>query len=296
MKTPHRLVSTLRRGNASSLLRSIVGRLFFLALALLLAWKLIAELIEPHFLLWLGTRLPYLEAETVGGTRLRLYGDTRPYVGKIAGLQKGLIWVRGGRSLAQEAYGLGCPIVIYNGLAYNSAHAEIQKQEFEGFVRLTKMFHMDTADTPIRFLQRKYKPVPSLGTVVFQYDIFPTGAIEVAADFSSLTVLWSKAYLTSEQGARYFTRYSDNNGTSKGVDQLGIWQTAEPLPARACFENEAGTRRFCVEPQAPAMLYYGRERYNQYNWRGIYVLAWSGIDLEIDPLQTYRYRIVLEAE
>ncbi|MBN1936743.1 MAG: hypothetical protein JW934_18930 [Anaerolineae bacterium] len=282
------------RKTAIKVVRWMLG----VVLTFLLAWKLVAELIEPHVLLWFTPRQPYLEAETVGGTRLRLYQDTRPYVGKIAGLQKGLVWVQGRQVLTEEAYGFGCPIIIYNGLAYNSAYAEIDLIEFDGFTRLTKVFTIDTADTPIRFLRRKYKPVPSLGEIVFQYDIYPGGVIEVSVDFSGLTVEWSQAYLMSEQGAHHFTRYTDSNGADKGVDQLGIWQTSQPLPEWACFERQGGKLCFCVKPnsEAPAILYYGRERYNQYNWRGLYYLAWSGMDLEIDPTPTYRYRILLEAE
>jgi len=46
---------------------------------------------------------------------LRLHSDTRPHVGKIAGLQKGLVWVQAGQTLVEEGYGFGCPIVEYNG-------------------------------------------------------------------------------------------------------------------------------------------------------------------------------------
>lgn len=273
------------------------GRWFFVVLMLaLFIWKLIAELIEPHFLLWLRPRLPYDEVQLANGMSLRLYQDTRPYVGKIAGLQKGLIWVQDRQVLVEEAYGFGCPIIHYNGMAYNSVHAEIEKSVMGDSTRLTKHFEIDTADTPIQFLRRKYRPVPSLGIVTIHYDIDLNATIDVTVDLSALTVAWDKAYLMSEQGAHHFTRYQDSNGTQRDAAQLGIWQTADPLPVSACFESQKRILRFCVEPQPPARLYYGRERYNQYNWRGIYTLAWSGADIEIDPTPIYRYRIFLEAQ
>ena len=93
---------------------------------LALAWKLIAEIIEPHFLLWSQPRGQVLQVPTVGGTSLRLYSDTRPYVGKIASLQKGLAWVAGKRLLIEEGYGFGCPIVEADGRAYVSRSAQVE--------------------------------------------------------------------------------------------------------------------------------------------------------------------------
>ncbi len=65
----------------------IVRWFLVVIMSALFIWKLIAELIEPHFLLWLWPRLPYDEVQLANGTSLRLYQDTRPYVGNIAGLQ-----------------------------------------------------------------------------------------------------------------------------------------------------------------------------------------------------------------
>ena len=59
---------------------------------------------------------------------------------------------------------------------------------------------------------------------------------------------------------------------------------------------------FCVEPVeeglgTPVEMYYGRERYKQYNWRGTYQLSWAGVDLALDaPQSTYAYRIRLEVQ
>jgi hypothetical protein len=274
----------------------------------IVAWRLVAELIEPHLLLLLQPRAPFLEVPAVAGTNLRLYSDTRPHVGKISGLQKGLVWVRNGRLLVEEGYGFGTPIVEYDGLAYLSRHAETQILELADGVRLIKRYQMDTVDTPIQFLRRKYRPVPSIGTITFQYDVRPEGVIDVAIDLSQLNVDWARVYLMNEQGARRFTRYQDARGTVLEREEIGIWDSTAEFSGPACFSASRGadlskdaTIRFCVEPagngeEPPAMVYYGRERYNQYNWRGIYYLSWAGVDLALDaPQSAYRYRITLEA-
>jgi hypothetical protein len=135
--------------------------------------------------------------------------------------------------------------------------------------------------------------------VVVRYDVHPDGIIDVEVDFSGLKRAWNKAYLMNEQGAHFFTRYRDSDGRQVGASELGIWHQASPPPARACFDGSKVRLSFCVQVEEPVNLavYYGRERYNQYNWRGIYYLAWSGVDIEIGGSRpSYRYRIVLEAQ
>ena len=276
-------------------LHRIVGRLLLAALAAIFIWQLVAEIVEPHFALHFYPRSPSFETPSISDTALRLYGDTRPHVGKIAGLQKGLVWIRNGQALVEEGYGFGCPIVEFDNRAYISREAEIERSTEDNVVRLIKHYHIDTLDTPIQFLRRKYRPVPSLGTVTIGYDIHPNGTIDVTVDFSRLSVSWSRAYLMNEQGARRFTRYLDVEGTRLEADQIGIWTSPGTFIARACFDSADGTLGFCVEPEAPAFVYYGRERYNQYNWRGIFYLSWAGIDIELAaPQPIYRYRITLE--
>ncbi|MBN1641590.1 MAG: hypothetical protein JXA09_10165 [Anaerolineae bacterium] len=284
------------KGRAIPWRRRLWAWVLIALIAPILAWRLTAELIEPHLLLWLGPHAPYLEAPAIAGTTLRLYADTRPHVGKIAGLQKGLVWVRGGRPLVEEGYGFGCPIVVYDGLAYLSRHAEIEMAPTTVGTRFVKRYAIDTADTPIQFLRRKYRPVPSLGEVVYTYDVHPGGMIDVVVDLSGLTVDWARVYLMNEQGAQRFPHYYDTLGRALSGDEIGIWEPSAAFIARGCFESPDRDLRFCVEAQPPATVYYGRERYRQYNWRGTYYLSWSGVDIELEaPRERYAYRITLEA-
>ena len=282
----HRVVGSWRRGCWFSLV--LVGAL--------LAWQLGAELVEPHFLLgvgdWLQRRPPPLEVATAGGTALRLYSDTRPHIGKIAGLQKGLVWTQQGDELVEEGYGLGCPIVESDGQAYVSSHAETAMARDGEVVILTKRYSMDTVDTPVRLLRRKFRSAPSLGVVVVRYEIQTDGTVGVTADLSGLQVPWDRAYLMNELGARRFTHYSDASGTDLPAHGIGIWELAGVR--QACFDSADGRLGFCIDADKPAQLYFGRERTRLCNWRGLSSLSWAGIDLEIPaPQSYYAYEISL---
>jgi hypothetical protein len=221
---------------------------------------------------------------------LRLYATTRPHVGKIASLHKGLVLVHGGHELIEEGYGFGLPIVEANGVAHISRDAETWLVREGSEVTLVKAYRIDVADRPSRFLHVKYQNVQPLGTVVFSYTVRPPELIDVTVDFSGLEENWDRAYLMNEQGARAFTRYRDPTGMPQGGDDVGIWrETSAPF---GCWEAPTHRLRFCVEAVAGQPGFVGRERYNQYNWMGIYTLSWSGIDIQVEaPLETYTYTI-----
>ena len=265
-------------------------------IAALVAWMLTAEIVEPHVLLWLQPASPALETASIAGTTLRLYKSTHPHIGKIAGLQKGLVWVQDGRALVEEGFGFGCPIIELNGQAYLSKHAQTEKIRFGETTRLIKRYHIDTQDTPIRLLRRKYRVVRPLGTVTVGYSVHSSGIVDIEVDFSDMVAPWDKAYLMNEQGAHRFRHYYDQAGVDLEGDDIGIWQRAGITVGRACFDSATRGLAFCVERGEASALYYGRERYWQHNWRGLYFLSWSGIDIEIaGPRDRYSYRVVLEA-
>ncbi len=264
----------------------------------LLAWFTVAEIIEPHWTLapaaMILPRTAPLEIPATESTSLRLYADPRPHVGKITGLQKGLVWVAQGRELIEEGYGFGCPIVEIEGRSYNSRHAETEVISTENGARLVKRYRIDTGDTPIRFLRRKYRPVPSQGVVSVTYDMQLPGIIDIEADFTQLKGAWQRVYLMNEQGAGVFRYYRDERGTRYEPHEVGIWDTGST--GQACFETADGQYAFCVQPGQADAVHFGRERYLQYNWRGIYYLSWAGIDLVVDgPRDSYRYRVILLA-
>ncbi|MGQ9489724.1 MAG: hypothetical protein ACUVS6_03190 [Anaerolineae bacterium] len=263
---------------------------------LFLAWFIAKEAIEPHWSIRLMALPrpgpPPYELTLADGLAVRAYPDTRPHVGKIASLQKGLVLAQDGHELIEEGYGFGVPIVIYQGRSYVSRHATVVARPTER--RIVKEFEVDVEDTWTELFRRKYRPVSPLGSIVFTYTVAAAGTLEVAVDFSRLLVPAELVYLPHEQGARHFTLYSDSDGVVRDfADFADQW-----VPTRAavtCFTAKTRRLRFCTETASGQAKYMGRERYNQYRWSGIFWLSWAGTDIELArPTGVYRYRVTVE--
>jgi hypothetical protein len=218
---------------------------------------------------------------------VRLYADPRPHTGKVARLQKGLVLLDAGQERIEEGFGFGLPLIEVEGQAYLSRSAAVERVGNT----LVKHYQLDTQDTPSGFLRRKYEPVSPIGTVTVSYTV-DAGGIDVVVDLSSLETSWTRAYLMNEQGARFFTRYEEPGLAAEG-EQFGRWQAT--TAQRGCIVADDRSVRFCVETEEAIPRYYGRERYNQYYWVGVYRLSWAGIDLELEaPLSRFGYRITVE--
>jgi hypothetical protein len=267
--------------------------------ALLVMWLGLKEMIEPHWTIRLGDVLrpgpSPAQLDLGNGLAVRLYADTRPHVGKITPVQKGLVLVKDGEEMIEEGYGFGVPIVLYGGRSFLSQHADVRMSPDAR--QITKRFVVDTEDTWTQLLRRKYRAVPPLGTVVFTYTITAPGVIAVTVDFRGLRVQPERIYLANEQGARPFTLYSDSSGVSRIFDDRPDTpdQWVPATADRTCFTALARKVRFCVETQPGQAKYVGRERYFQYRWSGLFRLSWAGADIELArPQDPYHYRIITE--
>ena len=268
-----------------------VKRGLALLVGLVVLFLVVKESREPYLWLFVDDLIhakPPPHSLPLGeGLAMRLYADSQPHTGKIARLQKGALLVVDGQKRIEEGFGFGLPLIEVAGQAYLSRSASVGRVGNT----LVKRYEMDTLDTPSGFLRRKYEPVVPIGTVVVSYTV-DAQAIGVEVDLSGLETAWDRAFLMNEQGARFFTRYEEAGLAVEG-EQFGKWQ---PTKARqGCVVAEDTSVRFCVETEQEMPKYYGRERYNQYYWVGVYTLSWAGIDLELEPpLTRFQYRIVVE--
>lgn len=266
-------------------------RWLWLLLGAVLAFGVLKELREPYLRLFvedaIHVRAAPVELAIADGIVGRLYTDTRPHIGKIARLQKGMALVVDGQEWIEEGFGWGAPILEIDGRAYLARTAALSRVG-EDWV---KRYILDTIDTPSGFLRQKYVPVPPIGYVEARYTVI-AGGLEIEVDLSHAGEGWQRAYLMNEQGARTFTRYEEPGLALEGA-ALGQWQ--ETQAARACMVAATGTVRFCVESEPELRKYYGRERYTQFYPIGFYWLSWAGIDIETPRASDrLRYRVIVE--
>jgi len=269
--------------------------------ALLVSFVILKESREPYVWLFVDDWLhPKPTPITVGmsdGLAVRLYAGTQPHIGKIARLQKGLVLLVDGQEVVEEGFGFGLPFIVMDGQAFLARSGSVEQVGN----RLVKRFHMDTMDTPSGFLRRKYEPTPPLGTVTVTYTV-EAGEIGVVADFTELEMPWDQAYMMTEQGARFFTRYEEpgksltpGGGQGRAVEgeAFGRWQPT--VTRQGCIVARDLSVRFCVETEAETHRYFGREMYLQYYWIGAYALSWAGNDIELKaPVDRFAYRITLQ--
>lgn len=268
--------------------------LLSLSIGLLIAVA-VKERYDPYLVLFLGDLWPPksapLSVALNESVRLRLYTDSRPHIGKIASLQKGLVLEYMGEHLIEEGFGFGAPIIQVGDVAHLSRHASTALVQGDQDVALVKTYAIDVADRPTRFLRVKYPDVSSLGTVVFSYTLRGPEMITVDVDFTGIKTDWDRAYLMNEQGAISFPVYQDAQG--QPYDQPGRWEAVKDTIG--CWIHKDGALRFCVETEPGRRKFVGRERYNQYRWTGFFYLSWSGVDIEIDPpMPRYRYWVHVE--
>jgi hypothetical protein len=265
--------------------------LLALPVLLVLAYLILKEIQEPYLWLYVDDLLdPEPAPRTLAlsqGMAVRLYSGTRPHTGKVARLQKGLVLDIDGSELIEEGFGFGLPLVEVEGQAYLSRSASVVQ---EGNV-LVKRYQLDTIDTPSGFLRSKYEAVPSIGSVVVSYTV-GADVIRLKVDLSGLGVEWDRVFLMNEQGAQSFTRYREP-GLEVEEDQFGKWQAT--TARTGCIVAEDVSVQFCIETESEGPRYYGRERYNQYYWVGVYALSWAGIDLQLEPpMDQFEYQIRVE--
>jgi hypothetical protein len=247
---------------------------------------------------------------------IQLYSDTRPRIGQIAGLQKGLILVHNGTNLVGEGTGFGVPVARYREKTYFSGSSIIQVFEKNNRTIIAKQFALDMVSQKefgkakigsnlarkiwmglddlymqhkrLRLLQINdlyksmgfkvnYVKVKPKGTVNVTYSIKPP-IIHIKADFSTLEKKnLQRIFVLNEQGARYFRKYSDSNATALCDKKISAWNTVE---ARwASITNEKGEFGFRLWKVNDTIMHVGRELLE-----GIF--NWVGLDYEVSPTKT----------
>ena len=239
--------------------------LIFLFIIAFIAYK---EYAAPywrfHIQEWLSKSHPALKAELKNGLSLEMFSTIKPYVGKIAGLQKGLILTQAGTALVGEGYGFGLPMVVVNGATWVAAKAKTGRFVHGDTTILSKQYFFDTRENDVNFPRRRYTPATPIGSVRVDYLIYEN-TIEVKADMRGLVdVDYQYVYFMNEQSGKHF-RYGVN-AVGRKIDLIQ-WQAPVPLALLGIHAPRLGIT-FWVKDNMETLKSLGRETLARLHWRG----------------------------
>jgi hypothetical protein len=134
-------------------------------------------------------------------------------------------------------------------------------------------------------LQSSFKLSPDRGRVVVNYQIEKKHVL-VKLDFGDLKrANLSKVFVLNEQGADFFSIYTDSEGLKLADNDIGAWNHVTANSARISdSENKIG---FGLKNMKGSILRRGRERMEE-------SLNWIGLDYEVNPKShLFEYEIEL---
>jgi hypothetical protein len=123
-------------------------------------------------------------------------------------------------------------------------------------------------------IKSSFMKSPHKGTVIVTY-VIDRNRIQVKLNFSQLERdNLAKVFILNEQGANFFSTYSDSGGLRLVDEEIGAWDNVTAQSAKITNEqNKIGFRLKSVEG---SMLKRGREMMEG-------SLNWIGLDYELDP-------------
>ena len=135
-------------------------------------------------------------------------------------------------------------------------------------------------------VETEFVKVKSKGKVQVKYEILDRG-IHVEVDFANLEMPGCREILLlNEQGASFFTKYSDSNDQSLSEQQICGWKLV--AAKNASLSNQAETLKFTLTNQKPALLFRGREKTKNR-------FCWVGLSYSLSPPQTrFNYEIQIQ--
>ena len=242
---------------------------------------------------------------------LRVYSNTRPHNQKMASLQKGLILVVNGAETVGEGTGFGLPVLEYSHETLFSASSTVHVSARLGKRVIVKRFSMDRVarnsfrnvtlenhaarslinhlsvlyrnHPHFRFLTLKdltgrigiHKAFPKTapkGSVTVTYTIDQT-RVTVQADFTKLQRRGlQKIFMLNEQGAKFFRKYIDSEGTELEDEKIGAWNLVNgEWASMKTFRDDIG---FSLYKVGSSVLWRGREALGG-------SLDWAGLDYEV---------------
>ncbi len=275
------------------MLRKILPKLIvFLLIISFIGYK---EYVAPywryHINEWVSKSSPAYRVVLENGLGLAMYSGSKPHVGKIAGLQKGLILTQYGKNLIGEGYGFGLPMIVVNGATWLASKAKTGKFVHGDTTILSKQYIFDTRENDVNFPRRRYTPLQPIGSVRIDYLIYKN-SIEVHADMRGLVdVDYKYIYFMNEQSGKHFRH--GLNAIGRKIDLIQ-WQAPLPMAMLGIHAPRLGIT-YWVKDKMETLKYLGRETLARWHWWGHESTNWAGCDLRLDNKSpTFKYTLTID--
>ncbi len=269
--------------------------LLFLFCILLFFPFLAQEFSSPHWTLILEAAVSPkpgpLVARMSDGIEARIYAATKPFIGRIARLQKGLVLQYRKHNLTGEGYGLGVPILHKNGVPWMASRAKIGRFTRGDTVILAKVFYYDMIETESELPRLRYrKQRRVLTTVRVNYYIY-RNRVDIQADFRrAKRAKIDEVFLMNEVAGDLFQYALTQN--HRRLELLG-WQMA-PAGMVALYAP-ALDMSVWVQSNPVWDRFLGREVTSSWKWYGRLKSNWTGCAIHLPkPPAVFSYTIYLK--
>ena len=255
---------------------------------------LVKEAIQPELSLDLLSMLrpkpgPF-GARLAGGFEARIYADTKPHVGRIALLQKGVVLYFNGASITGEGYGIGLPIVHKAGKAYLASTAKIGRFTRGDTVILSKIYYFDRVETTHEAPRLKYRKTRVQTRIRVNYYLYEN-YIVVQADLSKAKKdKVDEIYFMNEVSGRLF-----QIAMTKDREEIELlnWQYA---PYEMVGLYAPGYEIIIwIQSDLTWTKFVGREVTSTWRWYGHVKQDWTGCEIYLEkPISRFTYTVFLQ--
>ena len=225
-----------------------------------------------------------------GGFETKIFSDTRPHVGRIALLQKGLVLYFAGKSITGEGYGLGLPIVHKNGQAYLASKAKIGRFVRGDTTILSKIYLYDRVETQTEVPRLKYRKTRPVTQIRVDYYLYQN-RIAVEADLRRAKKDGiDEIYFMNEVSGRLFQIAMTRD--RKEIELLH-WQYA-PYGIIGLYAPGYEITVW-IKSDITWEKFVGREVTSTWKWYGHVKQDWTGCEIYLGKIVShFSYSIILQ--
>ncbi len=276
MTTKSSIYAGTRRRSRFSMTSAEMKFLLFLFMVLLFLPMLVQEIAQPRYVLIIKDTFkkgsPVLHADMDFNLQATIYASTKPFVGRIATLQKGLVMTYKDQPIIGDGFGIGVPIVHKNGTPWLASRAKIGRFTRGDTVILAKVYYFDTIETDKEIPRLRYRRQKKWFTRIRVNYFIYRNRIDIVADLRDAQKKGAEiVYFMNELSGRLF-RYAITQNRRK-LDLLN-WQLA-PSGLVGLVSSKLNLILW-VQCDDTWDRFLGREVLSSWKWYGHTSSNWAG--------------------